>query len=197
MGNIMDSHDKIRYMAYADGDLAINDGRAADFAWNNPPKVDDPKSYDKLKLHLAYLLTIPGIPIIYYGDEIGMTGAADPDNRRMMRFGDDMNEYEKQTLEDVSKLINIRKEHSALRYGDFLTLQADENVYAYLRSDMNERILTIVNKNPYEQKLEFTLPGMYKVSKAKDLVTGKAFGVDDNKIVLDVDGIKYVILKLE
>ena len=148
MGNIMDSHDKIRYMAYADGDLAINDGRASDMAWNDPPKVDDPKSYDKLKLHLAYLLTIPGIPIIYYGDEIGMTGAADPDNRRMMRFGDELNEYEKQTLEDVSKLIHIRKEHSALRYGDFLTLQADENIYAYLRSDMNERILTVVNKNP-------------------------------------------------
>ncbi|HQJ46032.1 MAG TPA: alpha-amylase family glycosyl hydrolase, partial [Ignavibacteriaceae bacterium] len=82
MGNIMDSHDKIRYMAYADGDLAINDGRAIEIGWTNPPQVDNPESYDKLKLHLAYLLTIPGIPIIYYGDEIGMTGAADPDNRR-------------------------------------------------------------------------------------------------------------------
>jgi len=193
----MGSHDKIRYMAYADGDLAINDGRASEIAWNNPPKVDDPKSYDKLKLHLAYLLTIPGVPIIYYGDEIGMTGASDPDNRRMMRFGDELNEYEKQTFEDVSKLINIRKEHSALRYGDFLTLQANENVYAYLRSDMNERILTVINKNPNEQKLEFVLPGMYKVSKAKDLVSGKEFGVKNNKLSLDVDGIKYLILKLE
>ena len=197
MGNIMDSHDKIRYMAYADGDLAINDGRASDFAWNNPPKVDDPKSYDKLKLHLAYLLTIPGIPIIYYGDEIGMTGASDPDNRRMMRFGNELNEYEKQTLVDVSKLIHIRKEHSAIRYGDFLTLQADENIYAYLRSDMNERILTVINKNSNEQKLEFTLPGMYKVNKAKDLVSGNEFEVKNNKIVLDVDGTKYVILILE
>ncbi len=197
MGNIMDSHDKIRYMAYADGDLAINDGRASDFAWNNPPKVDDPKSYDKLKLHLAYILTIPGIPIIYYGDEIGMTGASDPDNRRMMRFGDDLNEYEKQTFEDVSKLIHIRKEHSALRYGDFLTLQADEKVYAYLRSDMNERILTLINKNPDQQKLELTLPNMYKIKIAKDLVSGKEVEVKDNKIVLDVDGTKYEILILE
>ena len=83
-------------MAYADGDLEINDGRAGDIAWNNPPKVDNPSSYEKLKLHLAYLLTIPGVPIIYYGDEIGMTGAADPDNRRMMRFGNQLNEHEKQ-----------------------------------------------------------------------------------------------------
>jgi glycosidase len=197
MGNIMDSHDKIRYMAYADGDLAINDGRAGDFAWNNPPKVDDPKSYDKLKLHLAYILTIPGVPIIYYGDEIGMTGAADPDNRRMMRFGYDLDKNEIQTFEDVSKLIHIRRDHPALRYGDFLTLQADENVYAYLRSDMNERVLIIVNKNLNQQKVEFTLPGMYKINKAKDLVSGKEYTVKDNKIVLDVDGSKYLILVLE
>ena len=197
MGNIMDSHDKIRYMAYADGDLAINDGRAGDFAWNNPPKVDDPKSYDKLKLHLAYILTIPGVPIIYYGDEIGMTGAADPDNRRMMRFGYDLDKNEIQTFEDVSKLIHIRKEHSALRYGDFLTLQADENIYAYLRSDMNERVLIIVNKNSNQQNVEFTLPGMYKITKAKNLVDGKEFSVNDNSIKLDIDGSKYFILKLE
>ncbi len=197
MGNIMDSHDKIRYMAYADGDLAINDGRASEFAWNNPPKVDHPSSYDKLKLHLAYILTIPGIPIIYYGDEIGMTGSSDPDNRRMMRFDDELNENEKQTFNDVSKLIHIRKEHSALRYGDFLTLQADGNVYAFLRSDMNERILTVINKNPNEQKLEFALPGMYKISKAKDLVGRKEYEIKDNKIVIDVDGTKYLILKLE
>ncbi|HEX7358358.1 MAG TPA: alpha-glucosidase C-terminal domain-containing protein, partial [Ignavibacteriaceae bacterium] len=145
----------------------------------------------------AYVLTIPGIPIIYYGDEIGMTGAADPDNRRMMRFGDELNLYEKQTLEDVSKLIHIRKENSALRYGDFLTLQADENIYAYLRSDMNERILTVINKNSGEQKLDFTLPAVYKVNKAKDLISGKEFNLINNKILLDVSGIKYLILKLE
>jgi len=197
MGNIMDSHDKIRYMAYADGDLAINDGKASEIAWNNPPKVDNPKSYDKLKLHLAYVLTIPGIPIIYYGDEIGMTGASDPDNRRMMRFGNDLNQYEKQTLEDVSKLIHIRKEHSALRYGDFLTLQADENIYAYVRSDMNERVLTIVNKNPNEQKLEFTLPGMYNVNNAKELLSRKEFEVRNNKLSFDVAGGKYLIMILK
>ncbi|MCU0344899.1 MAG: alpha-glucosidase C-terminal domain-containing protein, partial [Ignavibacterium sp.] len=197
MGNIMDSHDKIRYMAYADGDLAINDGRAGDFAWNNPPKVDDPKSYDKLKLHLAYILTIPGVPIIYYGDEIGMTGAADPDNRRMMRFGYDLDKNEIQTFEDVSKLIHIRKEHPALRYGDFLTLQADENVYAYLRSDMNERILIIVNKSSNEQNLEFILPGMYNLNNAIDLVSGKDFTIKNSKIELVIDGVGYHILKLE
>jgi len=197
MGNIIDSHDKIRYMAYADGDLAINDGQAIEIGWTNPPKVDNPESYDKLKLHLTYLLTIPGIPVIYYGDEIGMTGAADPDNRRMMRFDDELNEYEKQTLKDVSKLINIRKEHSALRYGDFLTLQADENIYAYLRSDMNERIFTILNKSTDKQNIEIKLPAVYKIIAAKDLISGKEFEVKNNLISLSISGINQLILRLK
>jgi glycosidase len=197
MGNILSSHDKIRYMAYADGDLEINDSRAGEIAWTNPPQVDNPSSYDKLKIHLAYLLTIPGIPVIYYGDEFGMTGVADPDNRRMMRFNDQLNKYEKQTLMEVSKLIHIRKDHPALRYGDFFTLQADKNIYAYLRSDMNERILTIVNKSSKEQNLEYILPGMYKVSKVKDIISGREFEVNNNKLNLNVGGIGYLILKLE
>ncbi|HQJ46020.1 MAG TPA: alpha-glucosidase C-terminal domain-containing protein, partial [Ignavibacteriaceae bacterium] len=109
----------------------------------------------------------------------------------------ELNEYEKQTLKDVSKLIHIRKEHSALRYGDFLTLQADENIYAYLRSDMNERILTVVNKNSKEQKVNYDLPAMYKLMIAKDLITGKEFEIKNNKLSLNIPGIKSLILLLE
>lgn len=197
MGNLMDSHDKIRYMAYADGDLEINDGRAGEIAWTNPPQVDNPSSYDKLKVYMSYLLTIPGVPIIYYGDEIGMTGAADPDNRRMMRFDNELNEYEKKTFEDVSKLINIRKNHPALRYGDFLTLQADENIYAYIRSDMNERILTVVNKNSNKVDVVLTIPSVYKTKSAIDLLTSNKVPVVNNKVSLTLEGYKYFILKLE
>ncbi|MBE0571635.1 MAG: alpha-glucosidase C-terminal domain-containing protein [Ignavibacteriaceae bacterium] len=196
MGNLVSSHDKIRYMAYADGDLEINDGKANEIAWTNPPKVDNTSSYDKLKLHLAYILTIPGVPVIYYGDEIGMTGASDPDNRRMMRFDNDLNEYEKQMFKDVSKLIRSRGDHSALRHGDFLTLQADKNIYAYLRSDMNERILVILNKSEKEQQVNLTLPSIYNLGRAEDLISAEPVQLNNNLLSVNAKGIGYRIIKL-
>lgn len=194
MGNLADSHDKIRYMAYADGDLEINSGEAIETGWSNPPQVDDPASYDKLKIHLAYILTIPGVPVIYYGDEIGMTGAADPDNRRMMRFGQDLNSKETEMLEDVSKLIQVRKNHSALRYGDFYTLQADKNIYAYIRSDMNERIITIINKSTDGKFVDLALPSVYRLTRARNLISGEEFEIRKGRLSLPVAGTGYMVL---
>ncbi|GBD86408.1 neopullulanase [bacterium BMS3Abin03] len=197
MGNVMDSHDKVRYMAYADGDIELNSNDAIEIGWNNPPKVDHPSSYQKLKLHLAYILTIPGVPVIYYGDEIGMTGAADPDNRRMMRFGSSLNQYEKETLKDVSGLIHIRSEHPALRYGDFYTLLANDVCYAFIRSDLNERILVLLNKSNEDQTLELQIPPVYKIRRAVNVQTGESETIESDKLITTVPPIGWKILKLE
>ena len=47
MANIMDSHDKIRYMAYADGDLELNSNLASELGWTDPPKVDHPSIFEQ------------------------------------------------------------------------------------------------------------------------------------------------------
>ncbi|GMU90400.1 MAG: hypothetical protein AMXMBFR49_26050 [Chlorobiota bacterium] len=171
MGNIMDSHDKIRYMAYADGDLEINDGRAAEIGWNNPPKVDDPASYDKLKLYYAYMMTIPGLPVVYYGSEFGMTGASDPDNRRMMYFDDKLNELEKKTKGEVIELIKLRNRISALRYGDLYPIYASKNVLGYIRSDVHGRVLVLLNKSMEEQSVELDLPKFYDTGYIENPLT--------------------------
>lgn len=197
MGNIMDSHDKVRYMAYADSDLTLSSNNAAELGWINPPQVDYKSSYDKLKLYLAYELTIPGIPIINYGDEIGMTGAADPDNRRMMRFEPNISSIEKSTLTDVSLLINIRNSNSALRYGDFLTLKADSNIYVYMRSDLNGRVLVALNKSDVNRITSVDLPAVYEIKKATDLINKNELRITKNKLHFNLNGIGYRIFRLD
>ncbi|MBA4406772.1 hypothetical protein C0389_05805 [bacterium] len=196
MGNIMDSHDKNRFMAFADDDLGLSQWSAIEEGWNNPPKVDNPANYNKAKLYYAYMNTIPGLPVIYYGSEFGMTGASDPDNRRMMRFGNELSVYEKQMLSDVRSIVNIRKNHSALRHGDFLTLAADENIYAYIRSDMNERVLVVLNKNEAAQNIELELPALYKINSVRDLINKEILNVSGGKLRLIIKGISYRILSL-
>ncbi len=191
MGNIMDSHDKNRFMAFADGDLDISQWSAIEEGWKNPPQVDNPANYEKAKLYYAYMNTIPGLPVIYYGSEFGMTGASDPDNRRMMRFGNELNLYERKMLKDVRAIANIRKNHPALRYGDFLTLRADENSYTYIRSDMNERILVVLNKNENTQQVELQLPAVYKIRSASDLISKEKVKVENGKISINVKGVGY------
>lgn len=196
MGNIMDSHDKVRFMAYADGDISLNEGNSAEIGWENPPQVNHKSSYDKLKLYLSYLLTIPGIPVIDYGDEIGMTGAADPDNRRMMRFDNQISDWEKETINDVRNLIKIRKENSALRYGDFYTLKAGKNVYAFIRSDLNESLLVILNKSNSEINTSLELPQIYKAEIISDCVSENNIPVKNSKAAIQLKPFEYSIFKL-
>lgn len=196
MGNVMDSHDKVRYMAYADGDISFSDN-AAEIAWSNPPEVNHDLSYEKLKLYLAYLLSIPGVPIIYYGDEIGMTGAADPDNRRMMRFDDQLKGIEKETLEEARRIINIRREHSALRQGDYQTIKTDKDTYAYLRSDLNERILIVLNKSSEAKIVTLKLPDFYNLSKASDLFLHKNYLINNSTFISEIPAVGFRIFKVE
>jgi glycosidase len=147
MGNIMDSHDQVRMMAFFDGDLRLSDdGTAA--AWREPPiTVDNPSSYLKEYLYLSYLLTTPGVPIINYGDEFGMTGANDPDNRRMMRFGTELTAAEKQQLKRVQALLQFRQNHPALRRGDYANLYASQHLWAFTRGNTQERFIIVLNKS--------------------------------------------------
>lgn len=196
MGNLMDSHDKVRYMAYADGDLTLSSSNATELGWDNPPQVDYPLSYRKTRLYLAYLLTIPGIPVLYYGDEIGMTGAADPDNRRPMRFKPNINADEKEMLNEVSKLIRVRRQFSQLRYGDFLTLLTTDHIYAYLRSDLNGHVLIILNKGVGKNDLKISIPNAYEFHFARDVFSQDKIKIQNHILPIAINSTSWKIFQL-
>jgi glycosidase len=156
MSPLLGNHDKARFMAYADGDLPHpEESDEEEVGWNFPPKVDNQLAYEKLKLGLTFVLSLDGVPMIYYGDEIGKSGAGDPDNRRMMRWGDDVTAEENSVREHFSKVAAVRHKHPALRYGSRRALVADGDRYAFVRAHLGDTVLAVWNRggNPTEFSL--------------------------------------------
>jgi cyclomaltodextrinase / maltogenic alpha-amylase / neopullulanase len=178
MGNLMDNHDKVRFISYADGSVSLDSAGHGE-AWDNPPPPSaDPEAFRTSELYLAYLASIPGIPVLYYGNEIGMTGGADPDNRRMMRFSEDLSDLERAKLERTRRIMNLRAQHSALRHGDFLTLFVEDDMMVFMRSDLNERIVVSINKGSEDAIVPLAIPDIYGASSLIDLESGEHFAAD-------------------
>jgi glycosidase len=101
MLNLLGSHDTPRLMTLAHGDLA------------------------RVEMALLLLFFFPGIPALYYGDEVGLEGGKDPDNRRAMEWREDG--WNRELRELVQRLIAIRRDSPALRAGRWHTLVADDH----------------------------------------------------------------------
>lgn len=84
---------------------------------------------ERLRLLSAWQLTMPGAPCIYYGDEVGVEGSKDPDNRRTYPWGRE----NKSLLSWYRKLLTLRNENVALQTGRFVPLYAEGDVYVYCR----------------------------------------------------------------
>ncbi len=97
----------------------------------------------RLKTAAAMQLLLPGTPCIYYGDEIGMEGYADPFSRQTFKWEDVHSHNE--VLNIYKRFINIRKSSDAFTKGDFKSVYKHGNVYAFLRENENECFVVIVN----------------------------------------------------
>ena len=152
MGNPIDSHDKPRFLALVEGDVVPGEDDVAPGWGPSPPRVDRPASYRRQALALAYTLTTPGVPIVYYGDEIGMTGANDPDNRRFMVW-DGLAPEQLALRDHVSRLVRLRRETPALRVGTFETLFADDAVWVYRRTAPGSDVIVALNAGTADRTL--------------------------------------------
>lgn len=98
---------------------------------------------------LIFLLTAPGIPCIYYGDEIGMVGVPGDDDRGvrqpMLLPQDEWPDQERAIYREIARLVTIRREHPALLYGSFAALETGYTVFSYLRQHSREYAVVALN----------------------------------------------------
>ncbi|MEK3884743.1 alpha-glycosidase [Paenibacillus sp. PL2-23] len=130
--NLLSSHDIPRVLTRCDGDIG------------------------RLKQAVVFMMTMMGLPCIYYGDEFGMDGGDDPDCRKCMVWDE---ESQNKDLFDFYKLlIALRKEHKALRSGRFriLSAEAEGGSLIYERLDGEEHFTVWVNRS--DEHAELTHP---------------------------------------
>ncbi|WP_042347163.1 alpha-amylase family glycosyl hydrolase [Bacillus massiliigorillae] len=96
-----------------------------------------------LKLASLLQMTLPGVPCVYYGDEVGMEGYEDPFNRRCYPWGNE----DKELLNWYKKLGCIRKKLSVFKEGSYKTIYAEEKVFIFQRVTEKEKVVVGVNRS--------------------------------------------------
>jgi len=194
MSTFLGNHDVCRALSHAAGafaDMWCNDGKT--IGWTAPPALpsnDEP--FERLRLAWTFLMTSPGIPLIYYGDELGMEGAGDPDNRKPMRFGTELTPAQQATLEHVRRLGRLRAEHPAVRRGTRVHVHqsSDGLFWAYAMATRDDTVLVLLNRTPTSrsEKLDVARFGWPDGTMLKDMLTEKTFAVSHGQVSVTVDG---------
>ena len=147
MGYISGNQDRSRFISLASGDVLLSEDQKL-AGWTREIPKPKAEAYARLGLLHALNFAIPGIPVIYYGDEYGMWGANDPDNRKMMKFtGYDSDEAALRA--DVQALTTARNREMALLYGNAEVEIVEQNVIHITRTYLGERVQIWINPGPY------------------------------------------------
>jgi glycosidase len=142
------NHDLGRVIHFAEDTPMWSDpyNSGQDRAFNNPPTLPNyRRPFERIANAFVFLMTSPGVPLLYYGDEVGLPGAGDPDNRRFMQWAS----YSSDQLwlrDRFSKLGQLRVQHSALRRGTRTSISATDDTWVYSMSDGVETIYIAINR---------------------------------------------------
>ncbi len=149
MFNLLGSHDTERFLTACGGRL------------------------ERMRLAVLFQMTYPGMPMIYYGDEVGLRGGPDPDCRRPMVWEEE--KQNRELLAHYRKLIALRKALRPLRRGDFRTWLVDplRNLYGFVRREGESCVGVLLNNSPHEHRVEVDLHPFGWAEKLRDALSGR------------------------
>lgn len=143
--NELSNHDHSRFLTRTNHMV----GRVAELG---PEAANEFVNPAVMREAVAFQMTWIGAPTVYYGDEVGVCGFTDPDNRRTYPWGHE----DQQMLGFHKEMIRIHKEHEALRTGAVVMLHCEKNILAYGRFTEEEQIIVILNNR--SELAEVTVP---------------------------------------
>lgn len=158
MLNLLGSHDTPRVMTMAGGDVEL------------------------LRIALTLQMTLPGMPLVYYGDEVGVLGGHDPDCRRCMPW--DPADWNLRVLELTRSLIALRRAHPALRHGSLEVLAAFNGVFAYRMSHDGDEVMVVLN--PREAVVDFSFAAPSPSGSWREWTSGATPEASPDRLRFDV-----------
>lgn len=155
--NLLDSHDMPRFLNLVQGDVR------------------------RLKLAYLFLMTYPGAPTIYYGDEVGLTGERDPLNRKTFPW--DKSKWNQDLHDFVRELIMIRHSMPVLRTGSYEPIYTEGLVLGYLRREYEETVLVLINTDDQPQTISINLSGAFdEQTVLQDQIGSGSYTVENNAL---------------
>jgi Glycosidases len=150
---LLDSHDTARFRTVVKGDVASHLSA------------------------MTMVLTYPGVPSIFAGDEIGLEGSWGEDGRRTINW-EDRSQWDHNFMDNVRQLISIRKSNDALVNGGLRWITAEKDFILYLRESKKQSILVFVSRKGVNAKIDLSALGLH-VTKTLygNTATGSKFSV--------------------
>ena len=159
---LLDSHDTARFRTVVLGDIAAH------------------------KTAMTMMLSYPGVPSIFAGDEIGLEGSWGEDARRTINW-EDRSGWDVEFFAEVKKLVKLRKTQDALINGGLRWVSVENDYIAYLRESKKQSILVLVSRGPISATIDLSSYG-HRVNKTLygQEVTGEIFSIKSEAAVQGV-----------
>jgi alpha-glucosidase len=163
---LLDSHDTARFRTVVNGDVASHLSA------------------------MTMVLTYPGVPSIFAGDEIGLEGAWGEDGRRTINW-DDRSGWDHQFMGEVKSLICVRKNNDALINGGLRWIATESDYIAYLRESKKQSVLVLVSRTAIDVTVDLNKFG-YSISKTLygQEAKGSIFTIKSNQAVQSIWEVK-------
>ena len=166
--NLLCSHDTARFLTDCRGDARL------------------------ANLARVFQLTWAGTPSIYYGEELGMEGGGDPDNRRAMRW--DLATDANPTLQFFQKLIFARNSSRELQSGEPIALATSGKAFAFARRLNDRGAIVAINRGDTATTLDIDIPAEIRSRRFRDPLSGQTYQADQTKISLSLPPLQAAIL---
>lgn len=177
--NQLSNHDHSRFLTRTNGKV----GRTNSLGWQ---AADE--GVDKAVMRQAVMMqmTWVGAPTIYYGDEAGLTGFTDPDNRRTYPWGREDNEL----IAFHKEMIAIHKENPSLIKGSLVELVCENSLIAYARFTEDDCVCVVINRDNAEREVEIPvwMATVAKETSFEKLMLTTREGFSKDKFILEQHG---------